>query len=97
MPIKMGVIWVGKKQGLMNGINKLMSKKKSKRGGKRIGSGRKKKAPTTTVSFRVKVEHAEPVKQVVSDLLTSYSFEKTEKGEKKKKKKLKPIRLTYIS
>lgn len=60
-------------------------KKKENRGGKRIGSGRKKKAPTTTVSFRVVVEHAEPVKEVVKQYLNS--FEKTEKGEKKKKKK----------
>jgi len=35
------------------------------RGGKRKGSGRPKKAPTVTVSFRVKEEHAEQVKQLV--------------------------------
>ena len=42
-----------------------MKKKKENRGGARKGAGRKKLAPTTTVSFRVKVEHAEPVKEVV--------------------------------
>jgi len=62
-----------------------MVKKKGNRGGARKGAGRKKKAPTTTVSFRVVVEHAEPVKEVVRQYLNS--FEKTEKGEKKKKKK----------
>lgn len=46
-----------------------MKKKKSNRGGKRVGSGRKKKAPTKTVSFRVKVEEVESVKNVVSEFL----------------------------
>ena len=47
-------------------------KRKENRGGKRIGSGRKKKAPTTTISFRVKIEHAEPVKEVVKQYLMSH-------------------------
>ena len=50
-----------------------MKKKKDNRGGKRKGAGRKKLAPTKTVSFRVKEEDIEddirfynmPLKQVV--------------------------------
>jgi hypothetical protein len=53
-------------------------KKKTNRGGKRIGSGRKKKAPTTTVSFRVKIEHAGPIKEVVSEFLSLRGGEKKE-------------------
>ena len=49
-----------------------MSKKKENRGGARKGAGRKKKAQTTTISFRVKVEHAEPVKEVVKQYLMSH-------------------------
>lgn len=37
------------------------------RGGKRAGSGRKKLAPTKTVSFRVKEEDVEGVKNAVSE------------------------------
>lgn len=44
-------------------------KKVSKRGGARKGAGRKKLAPTKTVSFRVKVEEVEEVKNVVSEFL----------------------------
>ena len=46
-----------------------MVNKKENRGGARKGAGRKKLAPTTTVSFRVKIEHAEPVKEVVKQYL----------------------------
>ncbi|MBP8976128.1 MAG: hypothetical protein KBG83_05360 [Bacteroidetes bacterium] len=45
------------------------NKKKENRGGKRTGAGRKKLAPTKTVSFRVKEEDVEGVKNVVSDFL----------------------------
>ena len=54
-----------------------MVKKKENRGGKRKGAGRKKLAPTKTVSFRVKEEDVEGVKNVVSEFLG---------GEKNKEK-----------
>ena len=54
-----------------------MSKKKETRGGKRAGAGRKKLAPTKTVSFRVKEEDVEDVKNFVSEFLC---------GEKNKEK-----------
>ena len=44
-------------------------KKKKKRGGKRVGAGRKKLAPTKTISFRVKEEDVEGLKNVVSEFL----------------------------
>ena len=47
----------------------LMKKKKENRGGKRKGAGRKKLAPTKTVSFRVKEEKVEGLKNVVSEFL----------------------------
>jgi hypothetical protein len=43
--------------------------KKESRGGKRAGAGRKKLAPTKTVSFRVKEQDVEGVKNVVSEFL----------------------------
>lgn len=46
-----------------------MKKKKENRGGKRENAGRKKLAPTKTVSFRVKEEDVEGVKNVVSEFL----------------------------
>jgi len=46
-----------------------MNVKKENRGGKRSGAGRKKLAPTKTVSFRVKEEDVEGVKNAVSKLL----------------------------
>jgi hypothetical protein len=46
-----------------------MAKKKEKRGGKRKGAGRKKLAPTKTVSFRVKEENVEGLKNIVSEFL----------------------------
>ena len=44
-------------------------KKVSKRGGARKGAGRKKLAPTKTVSFRVKEENVEGLKNIVSEFL----------------------------
>lgn len=42
--------------------------KKETRGGKRLLSGRKKaNYETKTISFRVRVEFAEPIKQIVKD------------------------------
>jgi len=46
-----------------------MKKKKENRGGKRKGAGRKKLAPTKTVSFRVKETEVESLKNVVSEFL----------------------------
>jgi hypothetical protein len=45
--------------------------KKSKRGGKRKGAGRKKGEPTKTVSFRVELKQVEPVKELVGSYLTN--------------------------
>ena len=47
----------------------MKTKKKETRGGKREGAGRKKLAPTKTVSFRVKEEDVEGVKNAVSEFL----------------------------
>ena len=46
-----------------------MKKKKDNRGGKRKGAGRKKLAPTKTVSFRVKETEVESLQKVVSEFL----------------------------
>ena len=46
-----------------------MKKPIKSRGGKRAGSGSKKLAPTKTVSFRVKEEDVEGVKNAVSEFL----------------------------
>ena len=51
-------------------------KKKDNRGGKRKGAGRKKLAPTKTVSFRVKEENVEGLKNVVSEFLGGKKFKK---------------------
>jgi hypothetical protein len=51
-------------------------KKKENRGGKRKGAGRKKLAPTKTVSFRVKVEDVEGVKNAVSEFLAGKKIKK---------------------
>jgi len=48
-----------------------MKLKKSKRGGKRKGAGRPKKAETKTVSFRVELNQVEPVKALVNTYLTN--------------------------
>ena len=46
-------------------------KKKKIQGGKRIGSGRKKADyETKTISFRVRVEFAEPIKKMVKDYVS---------------------------
>lgn len=42
------------------------------KGGKRPNSGRKKKEPTTTVSARVKVRHAEKLKEVIKSFKDSH-------------------------
>ena len=46
-------------------------RKKETRGGKRVGSGRKK-APyeTKTIAFRVRVEFIEPIKKMVKDYVS---------------------------
>lgn len=44
-----------------------MKKSKSNRGGSRPGSGRKAGPETTTISFRVKTEYAEPLKKIVKE------------------------------
>jgi len=51
-----------------------MKKKKETRGGARPGSGQPKKAPTKTVSFRVRVEFVEPVKKLVKDAIKDWSL-----------------------
>lgn len=38
-------------------------------GGKRPNAGRPKGEPTTTIAFRVKLYHAEPIKQLVKEYL----------------------------
>jgi len=44
---------------------------KIKQGGKRVGSGRKKADyKTKTISFRVRVEFAEPIKKMVKDYVS---------------------------
>ena len=44
---------------------------KIKQGGKRVGSGRKKADyETKTISFRVRVEFAEPIKKMVRDYVS---------------------------
>ena len=50
-------------------MSKKMKAKKENRGGKREGAGRKKLTPTKSVSFRVKEEDVEGVKNVVSEFL----------------------------
>lgn len=45
-----------------------MVEKVKKRGGKRVGSGRKKaNYETKTIAFRVRVEFVEPIKKIVKD------------------------------
>jgi hypothetical protein len=49
-----------------------MKNKKQSRGGKRPLSGRKKADyETKTISFRVRVEFAEPIKQMVKDYVSA--------------------------
>jgi hypothetical protein len=38
---------------------------KENRGGKRKGAGRKPKPPTVTITFRVKPDEKEPIRQIV--------------------------------
>ncbi len=50
--------------------NKSLKKLKGK-GGKRVGSGRKKADyETKTISFRVRVEFVEPIKKMVKDYVS---------------------------
>lgn len=51
-----------------------MKKKKENRGGARPGSGQPRKAPTKTVSFRVRLEYVDPVKKLVKDAIEKWSF-----------------------
>jgi len=45
--------------------------KKSIKGGKRVGSGRKKADyKTKTIAFRVRVEFVEPIKKMVKDYVS---------------------------
>ncbi len=45
--------------------------KKNTKGGKRIGSGRKKSDyKTKTIAFRVRVEFVEPIKKMVKDYVS---------------------------
>ena len=45
--------------------------KKSTKGGKRVGSGRKKADyETKTIAFRVRVEFVEPIKKMVKDYVS---------------------------
>lgn len=44
-----------------------MAKEKLKHGGARPGAGAKKKEPTVTISFRVKVKWANHLKKLVKD------------------------------
>lgn len=57
--------------------------KKTKHGGKRPGSGRKKADyETTTVSFRVKVEHADEIRGLVQDFLDQKEYGRRWKKDK---------------
>jgi hypothetical protein len=56
------------------------NKSKETRGGKRIGSGRKKsKYETKIISFRVRIEFIEQIKEIVKD----YIFNRIKLEEKK--------------
>ena len=56
------------------GIKKHELKKKENRGGRRHGSGQPKKTPTKTVSFRVRLEFVEPVKELVKAAIKEWSL-----------------------
>ena len=46
---------------------------KIKKGGKRIGSGRKKADyKTKTIAFRVRIEFVEPIKKMVKDYVSEH-------------------------
>ena len=65
---------------LMNAIGQLLKTqkitvkrviKKNTKGGKRVGSGRKKADyETKTIAFRVRVEFVEPIKKMVKDYVS---------------------------
>lgn len=47
------------------------SKKQKSKGGKRVGSGRKKADyETKTIAFRVRIEFVEPIKKMVKDYVS---------------------------
>ncbi|MBC7399829.1 MAG: hypothetical protein H7289_07765 [Mucilaginibacter sp.] len=46
--------------------------KKETRGGKRPGSGQPKKAPTKTISFRVRVELVDRIKEAVKQIVSDF-------------------------
>lgn len=54
-------------------IQIIKKKKVENRGGARPGSGQPKKAPTKTVSFRVRVEFVEPLKKLVKETIEKWS------------------------
>lgn len=51
-----------------------MKTKKENRGGPRPGAGRKKGEPTTTISFRVKTDYAEPIKKVLKETIKKLKY-----------------------
>ena len=52
-------------------IMKSEKKSKTNKGGKRVGSGRKKADyETKTIAFRVRVEFVEPIKKMVKDYVS---------------------------
>jgi hypothetical protein len=54
-----------------------MTKKKETRGGKRIGAGRPKSAPTLVLSFRVPKEKAKTLKQQILKLIKACNLDLT--------------------
>ena len=50
---------------------KWKEKNKLMKGGKRANAGRPRSAPTKTISFRVKLEHVEPIKAMIRAYLDS--------------------------
>lgn len=42
------------------------------RGGKRPNAGRKKGEPTVTISFRVKLKHAERLKETIKQIINEH-------------------------
>lgn len=73
-------------------FGKIFSMTENKRGGKREGSGRKPKDPTTTINFRVPVDKAGYLKPLVStyikELLNNTPVETNPKSSAKTKVKL---------
>ena len=57
-----------------------MMKPKLNRGGKRAGSGRKKRDPTITIAFRVPEQHAQEIKEECKTIIKKYKVEAQSKG-----------------